>query len=144
MAKITGYEPGEFVHTFGDAHIYENHVEQVKEQLQREPKPFPRLIISDEAKSLESFRPEMVTLEGYDPHPVLKAEMTVAGGFDEDQPGSFFGEGLLELLQVGLVHPAHPERAALGFFNSLLGYCLIVQGKVYRFNSKNDKTQIIV
>ncbi len=83
IAKITGYEPGEFVHTFGDAHIYENHVEQVKEQLTREPKEFPKLLVSDEATSLDAFRPEMVTLEGYDPHPALKGEMTVAGGFDE-------------------------------------------------------------
>jgi thymidylate synthase len=83
IAKIAGYEPGEFVHTFGDAHIYENHVEQVKEQLRREPKPFPKLILSSDIKDLESFKPEMVTLEDYDPHPLLKGEMTVAGGFDE-------------------------------------------------------------
>ncbi len=83
IAKICGYEPGEFVHTFGDAHIYSNHIEQVKEQLSREPKPFPILTISDDATSLEAFRPEHVTLEGYDPHPALKGEMTVAGGFDE-------------------------------------------------------------
>ncbi len=83
LAKICGYEPGEFIHTLGDAHIYYNHMDQVKEQITREPKPFPKLIISDEAKDLDSFRPEMVTLEGYDPYPALKAEMTVAGGFDE-------------------------------------------------------------
>jgi thymidylate synthase len=83
IAKIAGYEPGEFVHTLGDVHIYENHIEQVKEQLSREPKPMPRLVLSDEIQSLENFRPEMVTLENYNPHPVLKGEMTVAGGFDE-------------------------------------------------------------
>jgi thymidylate synthase len=83
IAKIAGYKPGEFVHTFGDAHIYDDHIEQVKEQLTREPKPFPRLVLSDDIKDLESFRPDMVTLEDYDPHPVLKAKMTVAGGFDE-------------------------------------------------------------
>ncbi|MDP3996686.1 MAG: thymidylate synthase [bacterium] len=83
VAKICGYEPGEFVHTFGDAHIYENHIEQVKEQITREPKPFPRLVINDEVKSLETFKPELVTLENYDSHPRLKGEMTVAGGFDE-------------------------------------------------------------
>lgn len=83
MAKICGYEPGEFIHTFGDAHIYEDHVEQVKEQLTREPKPFPKLIISDEVKSLETFRPEYVTVEGYEPHGFIKGKMTVAGGFDE-------------------------------------------------------------
>lgn len=89
IAKITGYEPGEFIHTFGDAHIYENHVEQVREQLAREPKPFPKLTVSDEATSLDAFRPEMVTLEGYDPHPALKGEMTVAGGFDEKDRAKF-------------------------------------------------------
>lgn len=83
MAKITGYEPGEFVHTFGDAHVYGNHIDQVKEQIKREPKQFPTLNISDEVTSLETFKPEHVTLEGYDPHPLLKGEMTVAGGFDE-------------------------------------------------------------
>jgi thymidylate synthase len=83
IAKICGYEPGEFIHTLGDTHIYENHIDQIKEQMTREPKPFPKLILSDEIKDLESFRPEMVTLEGYDPHPLLKGEMTVAGGFDE-------------------------------------------------------------
>lgn len=83
VAKICGYEPGEFIHTLGDVHIYENHIEQVKEQMSREPKPFPKLVLSDEIKDLDSFRPEMVTLEGYDPHPPLKGEMTVAGGFDE-------------------------------------------------------------
>jgi len=83
VAKIAGYEPGEFIHTFGDAHIYENHVDPVKEQLKREPKPFPKLILSDEIKDLASFRPEMVTLEGYDPHPGLKGDFTIAGGFEE-------------------------------------------------------------
>ena len=83
VAKITGYEPGEFVHTLGDAHIYENHIEQVKEQIKREPKPLPKLIVGEQVTSLDTFRPEMVTLEGYDPHPALKGEMTVAGGFDE-------------------------------------------------------------
>jgi thymidylate synthase len=83
VAKIAGYEPGEFVHTLGDAHIYQDHMEQVKEQITRDPKPFPRLVLSDQIKDLDSFRPDMVTLEGYEPHPVLKAKMTVAGGFDE-------------------------------------------------------------
>ncbi len=83
IAKLAGYEPGEFIHTLGDAHIYSDHIEQVKEQLTREPKPMARLVLSDDIKNLDSFRPNMVTLEGYDPHPVLKAKMTVAGGFDE-------------------------------------------------------------
>ena len=83
IAKIAGYKPGEFIHTLGDVHIYENHFDQVKEQLTRTPKAFPKLVLSDEIKELATFRPEMVTLEGYDPHPPLKAEMTVAGGFNE-------------------------------------------------------------
>lgn len=89
VAKICGYEPGEFVHTLGDAHIYADHIEQVKEQIARAPKAFPRLVLSDEIKDLDSFRPEMVTLEGYDPHPALKAKMTVAGGFDEKDRALF-------------------------------------------------------
>ncbi len=83
LAKITGYEPGEFVHTFGDAHIYENHIEQVKEQLSRKPKAFPTISIDKKVKKLDDFRPEHVTLEGYDPHPVLRGELTVAGGLYE-------------------------------------------------------------
>ena len=83
IAKTAGYEPGEFIHTLGDVHIYHDHLEQVKEQLTREPKPFPRLVLSEKITDLENFRPEMVTLEGYDPHPPLRAPMTVAGGFDE-------------------------------------------------------------
>jgi len=83
IAKIAGYEPGEFIHTLGDAHIYHDHLEQVKEQLKREPKKFPRLVLSKDVKDLESFRPSMVTLEDYNPHDFLKAKMTVAGGFDE-------------------------------------------------------------
>lgn len=84
LAKITGYEPGEFVHTFGDVHIYENHREQAEEQLQREPLPFPKVTISDEATSLDTFRPEHVELEGYKPHKTIKADLTVAGGFNKD------------------------------------------------------------
>ena len=89
VAKICGYEPGEFIHTLGDAHIYHDHFDQVKEQIKREPKPFPKLVLSDEIKDLASFRPEMVTLTDYDPHPPLKAKMTVAGGFDEKDRKSF-------------------------------------------------------
>ena len=83
LTQITGLKIGEFVHTFGDAHIYENHIEQVKEQLKREPRPFPTVKIDKAVKSLDDFRPEHVTLEGYDPHPPIKGELTVAGGFYE-------------------------------------------------------------
>lgn len=85
LAQIAGLKPGEFVHTFGDLHIYENHVEQVKEQLKRKPKPFPTVKIDASVKTLEDFRPEHVTLENYDPHPILKGELTIAGGFYEKE-----------------------------------------------------------
>lgn len=84
LAKILGYKPGEFVHTFGDVHIYENHIDQVKEQLKRKPKPFPTIKLG-KFKDLDSFRPELVELLNYDPHPPIKAELTVAGGFYEAQ-----------------------------------------------------------
>lgn len=79
VAKIIGREPGEFVHTFGDVHFYEDHGAAIKQQLEREPKNFPQIYISDEVTSLESFRPEHVTLEGYEPHGTIKADFTVAG-----------------------------------------------------------------
>lgn len=87
LAKVSGLEPGEFIHTFGDVHIYENHIEQVKEQLKRKPRPFPTLSIDSSVKTLEDFRPEHVKLEGYDPYPMLKAELTVAGGLYDKKTG---------------------------------------------------------
>lgn len=83
LCQITGYEKGEFIHTFGDAHIYENHIEQVKEQLKRKPRSLPTVTIDPSVKSLDDFRPEHVNLENYNPHPVLKGELTVAGGLYE-------------------------------------------------------------
>lgn len=83
LCQITGYKPGEFVHTFGDAHIYANHIEQVKEQLARDPRPFPLVTIDKKVKMLEDFRPEHVVLENYDPHPMLRGDLTVAGGLYE-------------------------------------------------------------
>ncbi len=83
IAKILGREPGEFIHTFGDFHIYENHIEQVKEQLSRAPRPFPTLKIEGEVPTLDSFITGQVKLEGYDPHPPIKAELTVSGGYNE-------------------------------------------------------------
>ncbi len=87
LAHVSGLEVGEFVHTFGDVHIYDNHVEQVKEQLKREPKPFPTIKIDPSVKTIDDFRPELVTLEGYDPHPLLKGELTVAGGLFDPKTG---------------------------------------------------------
>ncbi len=83
IAKILGREAGEFIHTFGDVHIYENHIEQAKEQLLREPKAFPRVTLGDSFDSLESFKAEHVTLSGYEPHAGIKAELTVAGGYNK-------------------------------------------------------------
>ena len=80
LAQITGYAPGEFVHTFGDVHIYENHIEQVKEQMKRDPRPFPTIQLDPSIKSIDDFTPDKVTLVGYDPHPPIKGELTVAGG----------------------------------------------------------------
>lgn len=80
FAKITGNEPGEFIHTFGDAHIYDNHIDAVKEQLARTPKPFSKVTISDEVKEVDDFRPEHVTLENYEAHPPIKTELTPTGG----------------------------------------------------------------
>lgn len=80
IAKVTGYEPGEYVHTFGDVHIYSNHLEQAKEQLTRSPFPFPRLRISDEVKTIDDFRPEHAILEDYQSHETIKAELTATGG----------------------------------------------------------------
>ncbi|MCB9810617.1 MAG: thymidylate synthase [Candidatus Nomurabacteria bacterium] len=87
LAKITGYEPGEFIHTFGDVHIYENHKEQAKEQMSREPMKFPTVILSDEMTSLDDFRPEHVTLNNYESHPPIKAQMAVVGGVDHKIEG---------------------------------------------------------
>ncbi len=87
LAKIAGYEPGEFIHTFGDVHIYENHVEQVKEQLTREPRPFPTVKFTHDFKTLDEFRPEYVELLEYDPYPMMKAELTVAGGLYDKKTG---------------------------------------------------------
>lgn len=82
IARILGREPGEFVHTFGDLHIYENHREQAKEQLARKPCPFPKVEFTKLFKSLESFRPEYVELVEYNPHPPIKAELAVVGGYN--------------------------------------------------------------
>lgn len=81
IAQVTGYEPGEFVHVFGDVHIYENHLEQCKEQLAREPRAFPKVWINPEVKNIDEFKFEDIKLEGYEPHPPIKGDITVVGGF---------------------------------------------------------------
>ena len=86
LAKITGYEPGEFIHTFGDVHIYENHLDQVKEQLSRTPKSLPTVSFNTDFNSLDAFKPEYVDLNDYDPYPALRAELSVSGGLFEGKP----------------------------------------------------------
>ena len=82
IAGVLGREAGEFVHTFGDVHMYENHREQVQEQLSRAPKEFPKLTI-DPIHHLDDFTPTHVHLDGYDPYDTIKAELTVAGGYNK-------------------------------------------------------------
>ncbi|MEG1617251.1 MAG: thymidylate synthase [Bacteroidales bacterium] len=77
VAQATGLKPGEFVHTLGDAHIYTNHLEQVKLQLSRAPKALPKLKLNPDVKDIFSFEFEDITLEGYDPHPHIKGEVAV-------------------------------------------------------------------
>jgi len=77
MAQVTGLQPGEFVHTLGDAHIYLNHLEQVKLQLSREPRPLPILKLNPDVKSIFDFHYEDFTIEEYHPHPHIKGEIAV-------------------------------------------------------------------
>ena len=77
MAQVSGLKPGEFIHTFGDAHLYLNHLEQADLQLSRTPRPLPRLEINPEVKSIFDFRYEDFRLTGYDPHPHIKAPVAV-------------------------------------------------------------------
>jgi len=73
VAQVTGLGVGDFVHTFGDVHLYTNHVEQAREQLSREPRALPRLTLDPNVRELEDFRFEHLRLEGYDPHPRIRA-----------------------------------------------------------------------
>lgn len=77
MAQVTGLKPGDFVHTFGDAHLYLNHLEQAELQLSRSPRPLPRLEINPEVRSIFDFKYEDFKLVGYDPHPHIKAPVAV-------------------------------------------------------------------
>jgi len=80
LAKIIGVEPGEFIHNFGDVHIYGNHIDQVKMQLEREPYKFSTVKIEGELNNIDDFKPEMVKLENYESHPMIKGELSPTGG----------------------------------------------------------------
>jgi thymidylate synthase len=77
VAQVTGFKPGEFIHTFGDAHLYSNHLEQARLQLSRSPKPLPVMKINPAVKDIFGFRYEDFTIEGYDAHPHIKAAVAV-------------------------------------------------------------------
>jgi thymidylate synthase len=77
VAQVCGLQVGDFVHTLGDAHLYSNHVEQAREQLSRSPRALPTLVLNPAITRLEDFRFEDITIEGYDPHPAIKAPVAV-------------------------------------------------------------------
>ncbi len=77
MAQVTGYRPGEFIHTLGDAHIYLNHIEQVRLQLTREPRELPVMHINPAVKDISGFTYDDFTVAGYDPHPAIKGQISV-------------------------------------------------------------------
>jgi thymidylate synthase len=77
VAQVCDLQPGEFIHTFGDAHLYNNHLDQARLQLSRDCKPLPRLKLNPEIKDIFSFKYEDIELLGYDPHPHIKAAVSV-------------------------------------------------------------------
>jgi thymidylate synthase len=77
VAQVCDLKPLEFVHTFGDLHLYTNHLDQAREQLSREHRPLPRMKLNAERRNLTDFVFEDFTLEGYDPHPAIKAPVAV-------------------------------------------------------------------
>ena len=77
MAQVTGFKPGDFIHTTGDTHLYLNHLEQARLQLTREPRPLPTMKLNPDVKSLFDFQYEDFELEGYDPWPHIKADVSV-------------------------------------------------------------------
>lgn len=77
VAKVCGLEPGEFIHVIGDAHVYLNHVDALKEQLKRKPRKFPKLKIGGEQKDIDGFKMEDFKIEGYKPHKTIKMKMAV-------------------------------------------------------------------
>jgi len=77
MAQVTGLKPGDFVHSFGDVHLYSNHFEQAREQLSRTPRPLPQLTLNPEKRDIFGFEFEDFAITGYDPYPTIKAEIAV-------------------------------------------------------------------
>lgn len=77
VAQVCGLKPGTFVHTFGDVHIYSNHQEQIEEQLSRSPRPLPQMILNPDIKDIFDFKFEDFTLNGYDPHPLIRGKVAV-------------------------------------------------------------------
>jgi len=77
MAQVCGYEAGDFIHTFGDAHIYSNHMEQLELQLSREPRPLPKMLLNPEVKDIFGFNFDDFTLVDYNPHPHIKGAVAI-------------------------------------------------------------------
>ena len=81
VAQVTKLKPGDFVHTYGDVHIYSNHFDQIKEQLKRKPRFFPTVRLNKKVKNIDDFQFEDIKVENYNPYPPIKGEVTVVGGF---------------------------------------------------------------
>lgn len=93
LAQICGYKAGEFVHMLGDTHLYSNHFDQVKEQIKRKPQPFPTVKINPKLKNIDDVKFEDFEIVGYNPHPPIKGDITVVGGFNEKDRKDFTFKG---------------------------------------------------